>query len=229
MQRDHDSEPTDWGWEPPLVPEPAPTVDSPETPSEQPETNRLAVVSLILGLLGICFFAVPLAMIALAQISNRGQEGKVYARAAMAASGCYLLVGVLAMVFFNPGRSTEEKAATPAALTRTLSVGDCVESVRESDLIASIPTVPCDQPHAAEVITQFPMTGPWPGRDESARRADSRCTEELTPALITSPMVTELRSFIYFPANEIQWRNNPVANCLVMRTDGKDLTLKIPR
>lgn len=229
MQSDHESEPVDWGWEPSLVPEPAPTDDSPEPFAEQPETNGLAVASLILGLLGMCFLAVPLAMIALAQISNRGQRGRVLALAGMAASGCYMLVGVVAVAFFDSEGSAEEEVAGPAMFAGNLSIGDCVANVRESDVIASVPVVPCDEPHAAEVITQFQMTGPWPGRGESARRADSRCTEELTPALINSPMVTELRSFIYFPANEIQWRNNPVANCLVMRADGKDLTLKIPR
>lgn len=72
-------------------------------------------------------------------------------------------------------------------------------------VIGAIPVVSCDQPHAAEVIIQFPV-GPWPSRDESARRADARCTEELTPALINSPLLAELRSFIYFPANAMQWR-----------------------
>ncbi|MBL1079175.1 hypothetical protein JK358_32700 [Nocardia sp. 2] len=205
------------------------TADDPEPPSEQPETNRLAVGSLILGLLGMCFLAMPLGMIALAQIRRRGQRGGVLARAGMAASGCYVLVAVVALVFFAPEGSSEKEAAEPATFTKNLSVGDCVESVRESNTIMSMPVVPCDQPHAAEVITQFSVTGPWPGRDESVRRADARCSEDLTPELIDSPMLTELRSFIYFPANEMQWRNFPTVSCLVMRVDGKDLTQKIPR
>ncbi|WP_228809601.1 DUF4190 domain-containing protein [Nocardia otitidiscaviarum] len=212
-----------------MVPVDEQAESNPEPSPEQPGTNRLAVVTLILGLLGIFFLAVPLGMIALAQIRNRGQQGGVLARAGMAASMCYILAGVMVLAFFPIGGSDEEDEALPPMLSRNLSVGDCVKSVEESDVIDAIPVVPCDQPHAAEVIIQFPVEGPWPGRDESARRADARCSEELTPALIDSPMLAELRSFIYFPANAMQWRDYPKVSCLVMRVDGRDLTLKIPR
>ncbi|WP_282785489.1 DUF4190 domain-containing protein [Nocardia sp. CC201C] len=229
MQRENETDAADWGWEAPLVPADAAEPSSEPSP-ERWETNRLAVVTLILGLLGIFFLAVPLGMIALAQIRNRGQRGGVLARAGMAASMCYVLAGVMVMAFFPIGGSDEkEDEALPPMLSRNLAVGDCVESVEESDVIDAIPVVPCDQPHVAEVIIQFPVEGSWPGRDESARRADARCSAELTPALINSPMLAELRSFIYFPANAMQWRNYPKVSCLVMRVDGRDLAMKIPR
>ncbi|NNH71304.1 DUF4190 domain-containing protein [Nocardia uniformis] len=187
---------------------------------------------MVLGLLGMCLLAMPFGLIALTQIRHRGQRGRGMAMTGLAASGCYILLasfGAAIAMLIDTDESTDEKPSNRAQSVQDVTVGDCVEDVRETDLMFSIPVVPCDQPHAAEVITQFDLTGPWPGRDESARRADAGCTDELTAALIGSPMMEVLVSFVFFPAAESHWQRSKRVSCLVMRADGDDLTQRIPR
>lgn len=88
----------------------APTFAAPASPPTPP-LNRLAVatfgITLVFGL-AVALFTLPLSYLACRQIETTGQSGSGLARAAMAISGVYLVIGmvVIGLYFYLPHAGT---------------------------------------------------------------------------------------------------------------------------
>jgi len=111
--------------------------------------NRFAIVAMVLsvfgGVLGIVF-----GIVALRQIGRTGQRGRTLAVDAIAISVIVLLIG--------GGVVAYRALATPHRTDLLyISTGECVDDARDGDQVQSLPRVPCDGRHDAEVVATFEL------------------------------------------------------------------------
>jgi len=86
-----------------------------------------------------------------------------------------------------------------------LVVGHCVDGLRESDDVAGLPVLPCEQPHEGEVfaIVELPA-GPYPGDETLGQQAQRECLkqfEEYAPSSVADDKV----ELFYLHPSELSW------------------------
>ncbi|WP_089255642.1 septum formation family protein [Asanoa hainanensis] len=86
-----------------------------------------------------------------------------------------------------------------------LAVGHCVDGLRESDDVAALPVLPCEQPHEGEVfaIVELPA-GPYPGVDKLGLQAQQECLaqfEDYAPSSVADDKV----ELFYLHPTELSW------------------------
>jgi hypothetical protein len=163
--------------------------------ASRPPLNGLAIASLVLALM-VVFAPLGLSfgIIALVQISRRGQRGRGLAIAGVVVSSVVLLIalailtGVLRFsVWTVSGRpDTVGDNAPRRVFVSEIEKGDCFDpgayqwkDGRGSLGDATAELVPCDEPHRAEAYGSFtlPDEGGFPGTEQITRAARLRCGE----------------------------------------------------
>jgi len=152
---------------------------TPPPPPPKRTLNRFAVVAMLLsvfgGVLGIAF-----GIVALRQIGRTGQRGRTLAVDAIAVSVVVLLIG--------GGIITYRALASPHRTDLLyISAGECVDDAHDADEVYSVPRVPCDGRHDAEVFATFEIRSDV--ADLNAY-ASSECTSRLAayaPAAASDP------------------------------------------
>jgi hypothetical protein len=172
------------------------------------------------GLLSVVFGAVSLS-----QIKKRGEKGTGLAVGGIAAAGAWLLVIALvaAAVAFSPGPGRDgsgEITSGGRISTDDLSTGDCLADIPDGRRVLRVTTVPCSEPHIAQVYATFvlPPTA-WPGEEEVFAQADDVCIDRLTafPAAFDDPTV----EVMYFHPTRASWRlGDREVVCVAEYTDG---------
>lgn len=122
-----------------------------QQPPTQRSTNRFAVASLVLGILGDpLLLSVIFGIIALAQIKNRAQAGRGMAIAGLVLSGLWaVVIGVaITMAALSPTQVTN---------ARDVKVGDCFADLPTGNRVSSVDTTSCDRPHSGEVVAVLTM------------------------------------------------------------------------
>ncbi|MBL1075263.1 DUF4190 domain-containing protein [Nocardia sp. 2] len=190
------------------------------------KTNGFAIASFVLSFLTLCgaVLAIPFGVIALSQIKQRGERGKGLAIAGLVIAGLWILL-VAAAVLIN--LVVPDQPGTKSV--GSVKVGDCIADISESQLVYSTKTVPCDQPHDAEVFYQFDLSGGWPGADEVMAKADSTCTSKLEALYGNSPKLGQLSPFMLYPPDERNFKKSREVTCMLVMTDDSKLTGKVPR
>ena len=181
-------------------------------PPAPPGTNGLAIASLIASFFGICggVLGAIFGFIALSQIRRTGQKGKGLAIAGLSISGAWVLVLAVAVVV---AIVTDAKRDPSGNVTREgnisvndLRIGDCLKSVRESSTLATLPAVPCSQPHQGEVFGEFDLTGSsYPGEAAIDSAAQDQCDAKLT-SYAAAKNVDEVQDLYYIYPRESDWR-----------------------
>lgn len=201
----------------------APAERSPAEPAgDRRGLNPFAVAAFIVGLLGGVPLSVLLAIVALVQLRRQPRRGKGFAVAGLALSGVWLLVATLVTVVLT--RPDSDPAETDSgAASRQLASGDCVSTVAPGD-VASLPVVPCAEPHEAEIFAVFSLRiGEWPGEETVIDEAERGCQERLggyAAALSEDPRL----ELMFLHPGEGAWaRGDREVTCL-LRDPGGQLT-----
>jgi hypothetical protein len=163
---------------------PAPGTFPPAGPPPKQGTNGFAIASLILGIIGWVPVSIIFGIIALTQAKKRQQSGRGLAIAGIVLSAVWIvgIVAAISLVLANGAERDETGEITEGGSVSSfdLATGDCINGLEESTNIASLPAVPCAEPHEGEVFGKFDITtGSWPGDAEIAKQAEEGCVERL--------------------------------------------------
>jgi hypothetical protein len=208
----------------PYPAQPFPGQPYPGQPVWQPppvqRANRFAIASLVCGFVGGLgvgsVLGIAFGITALVQIKRRPQRGRGIAIAGLVISVLTLVVGagLLAAAFISDSR--DRAAGIDRVSTDRLEVGQCIRTVGESTEIYSMPVVPCDQPHEAEVYHVFTVAdGPFPGYPALEDESSVRCSEALEPYL--TPGNEELDIAYVYP-HEGNWPQDRRVTCIAADT-----------
>ncbi len=127
------------------------------------------------------------------------------ALASVALSGCSIINGV-----FGGGQATRDESGeviegNDATDVFTLLVGDCGNSPDDSEVVSTIPTVPCDEPHDFEIYFSHIMSDvDYPGQDAIAAEGDEVCLGAF-PDFIGIPYADSQYYYSYYFPTEGSW------------------------
>ncbi|GIF76937.1 septum formation family protein [Asanoa siamensis] len=86
-----------------------------------------------------------------------------------------------------------------------LTVGHCVDGLKESDDLAGLPVRPCEEPHEGEVFAIFSLPpGPYPGDEALGSQAQSECLarfETYAPSSVADDKV----ELFYLHPSRLSW------------------------
>ena len=106
-----------------------------------------------------------------------------------------------------------------------LRIGDCIAAVSSAEQFTSLPVVPCDEPHEAQVFHALSLTGDdYPGMAEVDRQADEACAAALIDELSHRQDLFEL-AYAFFTPTESGWNDLADRDVLcVAAFPGRDTT-----
>jgi Domain of unknown function (DUF4190)/Septum formation len=168
---------TDWssapggGYPPPGVPGPGypgyPGAPQGYPAGPKPGTNGFAIASLIFGIISGWVLALIFGFIALSQTKKTGQNGRGLAIAGLVLGGLWIIAyaGIIVAVVLSQAKRDDKgtiNAGGDVSAT-ALQVGDCVNNLKDSNNLLSLPAVPCSQAHEGEVFAVYDLpSGPYP-------------------------------------------------------------------
>jgi hypothetical protein len=193
-------------------------------PPQEQRTNGFAIAALVFGIIGGIVFAVIFGIIALVQIPKKNQKGKGMAISGLVLAGLWTLMWaalIVTIVATSASRDSSGEITESGDVSATaLEVGDCLKDVEESAMITSLPAVPCDELHQAEVFGTFDLPeGDYPTEDELVAQADAGCADQM--ALYTPGAMNELSiEFLYVYPPEQAWPEDREVVCLAVSSEG---------
>jgi Septum formation len=102
----------------------------------------------------------------------------------------------------------------------SLEVGDCVSDLELSAAITSLPAVPCDEPHQAEVVGVFDLPeGEYPSEAELTSQADAGCANRLMLYAPTAVSDSSLQISYLYPLEQ-QWPTDREVVCFAVAASG---------
>lgn len=173
-------------------------------------TNGWAIASLVTSIVGVICLSPIFGIVALRQIKRTGQGGRGLAIAGLVVSGCWLAFIALIVGVTVLGEAERDETGTIVdggdLDVEQLRVGDCIDDVEESEVVFSIPVVPCDEPHGAEVYAVFELpAGDYPGDDAVIAGADEGCFDRLETFSQSAFDDPSVEIFYYYPTGST-WR-----------------------
>jgi len=189
-------------------------------PTATTSTDGFAITALILSLIGVILPAVIFALLGLSRIRRNRSGGKGMAIAALIVSGGWaflLLIGVIAFVALTASHGSTAVQATGSGLrsVRSVNVGDCIEGFSISSRIRTVHEVACTQPHNAEVIGEFGLTGgSYPGEKAIVDQAEARCPD-LVPSDLGSLDPNTLHLYFLYPTPGYWALHDRTVHCVI--------------
>lgn len=170
----------------PEVPGGASPPAGPQPPGPQPPapTSRLAIASLVTGVLALVPLAIGFGIAALRRIPRRGQSGRPLAIVGLLLSALWM-VGLVTILLIaalaGTDRDADGRLTEPASISVfDVQVGDCLESVEPDAETTSLDGVPCADRHVGEAISRFSLPeGAYPGDEAVFAAGDERCGQVL--------------------------------------------------
>ncbi|MEG3630909.1 DUF4190 domain-containing protein [Streptomyces poriticola] len=207
--------------------------------------NPLAVAALVTSLLCLAPLGLVLGIVALVQISRKGQRGQGLAIAGISVSGVVLVLAGIALtvvdfrVWAPPERGDTGEIAKPGwTSVHSIEVGDCFNPGawmpdRDTPPLGglNVELVPCDEPHRAEAYATFALSGQggFPGRDGIAETAFARCTEFYLDYSMDPMAFGRLQTY-YFHPDERGWDSGRrTVLCWVARPGSAELDFSVRR
>ena len=179
------------------------------------KTDGFAIASLVLGLLGGSVLALIFGFVALGRIrrSNGAKSGR-----GLAITGIVLGGIVLAALVIVVGTAIADQADRDSSGdvvgggsmdAMSIEVGDCLTDGLPGDgeeqLVSSVRATPCNEPHTAQIVASFDLTGTvFPGEDAVATIVDERCADLVGNALNRASDAYELSTLSLYPT-EVTW------------------------
>ncbi|HET6211614.1 MAG TPA: septum formation family protein [Micromonosporaceae bacterium] len=153
-----------------------------------------------------------MAVVALRQVS-KGGRGKGLAMAALVVSAAWMLVLATAVLSGEKGASGSVGSLRP---------GDCVNGLRDSGTLLSLPIVSCTEPHEGEVFAIITLAGDdWPGAQAAAEAAQSQCAESFLGYAPTAANDARLALYFLHPTERSWGQGNHSATCIATDPAGK--------
>ncbi|MEV4828030.1 septum formation family protein [Micromonospora sp. NPDC049257] len=186
----------------------------PQRPPTRGRLNRMAVVTLVFGLLGGVLAPVT-AVFALRRIRREGERGKGLVTAGLVLLGGWVLAGLVAWGVTATGTD-------PDTGLRGLRVGDCFRVPTGATASRTAPEqvtrVGCDAPHNAEYVDDFPAyersaDERYPGAAALSQRAETLCRQRQR-SYVVDPLglPAEVRLSWYLPTR-VDWSTDPTITC----------------
>jgi hypothetical protein len=182
----------------------------------------------VLGILCcLPFVGLVLGIVALVQIKKRGERGR-----AMAVTGIVLSsVGTLLLIVSLAAGGAREfwegfqEAAGENGGTFSVEKGECFDSPNGSleGYASDVDTVPCEGEHDAEVFANFRLPeGGYPGADDMAETADTKCYALADSYAMDSWALPEYVDVYYFTPTRQSWgAGDREVTCMFGSTDEK--------
>ncbi|MGX9789408.1 septum formation family protein [Mycobacterium sp. MMS18-G62] len=184
----------------------------------QSQTNGWAIASLILGLVGAVLFSVICGIIGLNR-AKKGQGGRGMAIAGLVLSALWVVVGVIAVVFFL----VIDKGTVTAT---DVKVGDCLKEIPSSTRVMTVDTVGCDQPHAGEVFAVLQMPdGDFPGQS-AIEEYQNKCEPELATYAADAITDDSVQLYVLYPTAETWKQGDRAVTCIATLDPPRTGTLK---
>ncbi len=178
-------------------------------PPPKPGTDGFAIASLIFGIIGGILLSAIFGFVALSRIRRTGRGGRGLALAGLVLSGVWVLIyGVIivAVIATSADRDAAGRITDAGDVSAfSLEVGDCLNGLKESDNISSLPAVPCDQPHEGEVFAMIQLPdGGYPGDEKISTDAGDRCSaafETYAPSSVSDEKI----ELFYLQPTQLSW------------------------
>ena len=145
------------------------------------------MASVVTGALALGPVAGVLGILALRRIGARRTRGRGLARTGLALGviGTLAAVGVLVgatLTARNQRALPADVGAPRQAHARQLVTGSCIDPLPTAAEVDTVRVVPCRDPHAAQVVTEYAFddAAVWPGQAAADARVAGSC--DLTPA-----------------------------------------------
>ncbi|MGW5122837.1 DUF4190 domain-containing protein [Streptomyces sp. NPDC004069] len=211
----------------------------------RPTLNAFALTALVTSLVCLAPLGLIFGIVALVQISRRGQRGKGLAIAGISVSGAVLLLAALIAgtvdfkVWTIPGRDGNGEVTSSGWTTITsLRTGDCfnpgTRSPRQdgsSTGNVGVELVPCDMAHRGEVYATFTLSGErdFPNRDTMAAIGTPRCAQLFIDYSIDPVAFGPLQTYYYYPSERNWATGNRTVRCWVARQGDAELDTTVRR
>jgi hypothetical protein len=148
-------------------------------PARRP-VSKLAIVTLITGILALVPLAIGFGIAALAGIRRTGRRGHGMAVAGLFLAGAWVVAGGTAGIadYFTHGFHEKVHVQYNQDAIFTLKPGECLDGQPNSK---DFTLVSCTTPHDAEVFATFPLpAGAWPGTTVLQEYASAGCGSRLS-------------------------------------------------
>jgi hypothetical protein len=196
-------------------------------------TNRLAIVALVTGLIGLVVFALGFGIAALVQIGKRDDKGRGLAIVGIIAAVVWVGAGVVVYkAVVSPFASVKRDAAGHVVtggkiFASDLRIGDCLTGP-VSDTARTVKVMPCTVPHNAEVIATatLPDKPSFPG-DAWINSTSERLCQARYGVLAKSRLRKNLQSYFLKPKRDGWEHGIRKVTCMLRLTGGNALTSPI--
>ena len=197
----------------------------PPPQQQKPGTNGFAIASLIFGIIGGVLLGFIFGFIALSQTKRTGQNGRGLALAGVILSSMWTIGIILAIVLAvttSAKRDTGGSVSEGGSISATaLQVGDCVNGLKNSTSVLSLPGVPCAQPHEGEVFAVFDLpAGPYPGAAGVDDLVSKGCNARLAEYSPSAPADDAVGLFSVYPLEQNWNRDDREVVCIAKATAG---------
>jgi Domain of unknown function (DUF4190)/Septum formation len=198
----------------------------------KPGTNGFAIAALIFGIIGGALLGIIFGFIALSQTKKTGQGGRGMAIAGLVLSGLWILGIVAVIIVAVTTQAKRDDTGTINAggdvSATALQVGDCVNNLKDSNNLLSLPAVPCSQAHEGEVFAVYDLpAGPYPSELSSgADVPDSiqqSCSEKFG-SYAPSASTDNVGLFVLYPLPANWAKGDHSVNCIATVQGGGTTT-----
>jgi hypothetical protein len=181
--------------------------------------SKLAIATLVTGVLPLVPIAVGCGIAALTGIRRTGRRGHGMAVAGLCAATAWIIaagavgtVGVLTHGFKKPVTIKYHEASV-----FKVREGDCIDTPNEQ----AVSVLPCATPHDAEVFATFTLPrSAWPGSTAVQQEASSGCAARLSGYLNPQLSISLAQTYV-FP-DKVAWNSGTrIVVCEVHATSGQ--------
>lgn len=180
------------------------------------------MASVVTGALALGPVAGVLGVLALRRIRARSTRGRglAWTGVALGVLGTLVLVGVLvgtALTARNQRPLPPDVTAPREAHARQLVTGSCLDPLPTGADVDAVRVVPCSDPHAAQVVTEYAFddAAVWPGQAAADARVAASC--DLTP----TERDAGVRAIAWAPTEASWARGDRLGLCLATTDAGK--------
>ncbi len=148
----------------------------------RPRLDGLAVASFVTATIGLGVVGIGLGIAALRRIRRGTTTGRGLARAGLVIGAVWTVVQVVVAASLLSAWLAARPLPLPvdapqAAHVGRLSTGHCLGELPDDGAVGRVDVVPCGDPHAAQVISEFRFApdAVWPGQEAANERVAIGC------------------------------------------------------
>lgn len=198
---------------------------APAYPPPQRGTNGFAIAALVLGIIGVSLLGFIFGFVALSQTKRTGQGGRGLAIAGLILSAMwtigYVLIAVLALSSAAHRDPTGTVTQGGEISATALKVGDCVNNLKDSNDVLSLPGVPCAKAHEGEVFAVFDLPeGDYPGQAAVDEQVSTQCNSRLTAYSPSAQDNPAIGLFSVYPLEQNWVRGDREVVCIATAKSG---------